>query len=75
MCHFRDKFKARNEIPGGRTEEGTNMYLTLHCHHQNDLRIKMGCDVSHFNVSLLRRAKSRGSVLKPSVPTLCQKQT
>ena len=28
------------------------MYLSLHCHHQNDSCIKMGSDESHFNVSL-----------------------
>ena len=28
------------------------IYLSLHCHHQNDFCIKMGCDESHFNVSL-----------------------
>ena len=28
-------------------------YLSLHCHHQNDSRIKMGSDENHFNVSLL----------------------
>ena len=26
------------------------IYLSLHCHHQNDSCIKMGNDVSHFNV-------------------------
>ena len=26
-------------------------YLSLHCHHQNDLCIKVGSDESHFNVS------------------------
>ena len=28
------------------------MYLSLHCHHQNDFYIKMGSDESHFNVSV-----------------------
>ena len=28
------------------------IYLSLHCHHQNDLCIKMGSDESHFNVSV-----------------------
>ena len=27
------------------------IYLSLHCHHQNDLRIKVGSDESHFDVS------------------------
>ena len=26
------------------------IHLSLHCHHQNDLCIKMGSDESHFNV-------------------------
>ena len=33
---------------GGR---GEIIYLSLHCHHQNDLCIKVGSDESHFNVS------------------------
>ena len=28
------------------------IYLSLHCHHQNDSCIKMGSDKSHFNVSV-----------------------
>ena len=28
------------------------IYLSLHCHHANDFCIKMGSDVSHFNVSV-----------------------
>ena len=27
------------------------IYLSLHCHHQNDFCTKMGSDESHFNVS------------------------
>ena len=27
------------------------IYLSLHCHHQNDFCIKVGNDDSHFNVS------------------------
>ena len=37
--------------------EGEILYLSLHCHHQNDSCIKMGSDESHFNVSLIVRAK------------------
>ena len=33
------------------------IYLSLHCHHQNDFCIKMGSDESHFNVSLILRVK------------------
>ena len=29
------------------------LYLSLHCHHQNDSCIKMGSEKSHLNVSLL----------------------
>ena len=31
------------------------MYLSLHCHHQNDSCIKMDSDESHFNISLIVR--------------------
>ena len=34
-------------------EEGDFIYLSLHCHHQNDSCIKMGSDESHFYVSLI----------------------
>ena len=30
--------------------ERETIYLTLHCHHQNDSCIKMDSDESHFNV-------------------------
>ena len=33
------------------------IYLSLHCHHQNDSCIQMGSDESHFNVSLIVRDK------------------
>ena len=33
------------------------IYLSLHCHHQNDLCIKVGNEESHFNVSLIVRDK------------------
>ena len=33
------------------------IFLSLHCHHQNDSCIKMGSDESHFNVSLIVRDK------------------
>ena len=42
----------------GEEEEGEIIYLSpLHCHHQNDLCIKVGSDESHFNVSLIVRDK------------------
>ena len=41
-------------------EEDGVIYLSLHCHHQNDSCIKMGSDESHFNVSLIVRDKVTG---------------
>ena len=35
---------------GGWGVEREIIYLSLHCHHQNDSCIKMGSDESHFNV-------------------------
>ena len=37
--------------------KGESIYLSLHCHHQNDSCIKMGSDESHFNVSVIVRDK------------------
>ena len=31
-------------------EEGNVIYLSLHCHHQNDSCIKMASNESRFNV-------------------------
>ena len=36
---------------------GVIIYLSLHCHHQNNSCIKMGSDESHFKVSLIVRNK------------------
>ena len=33
------------------------IYLSLHCHHQNNFCIKVGSDESHFKVSLIVRDK------------------
>ena len=41
----------------GRALEREIIYLSLHCHHQNDSSIKMGSNESHFNVSLIVRDK------------------
>ena len=38
------------------------IYLSLHCHHQNDLCIKMGSDESHFNVSVGSDGQSHKTV-------------
>ena len=42
--------------------EKESIYLSLHCHHQNDSCIKMGSDESHFNVSVIVRDKSHKTV-------------
>ena len=47
-------YSGRGEGGGGVMEvgvEGDYMYLSLHCHHQNDFCIKMGSGESYFNVS------------------------
>ena len=36
---------------------GEIIYLSLHCHHQNDFCIKMDSDESHFSVSIIARDK------------------
>ena len=41
------------------------IYLSLHCHHQNDSCIKMGSDESHFNVSVGSDGQSQDNVHKP----------
>ena len=38
---------------GEREREREIIYLSLHCHHQNDFYIKMGSDEKHFNVLIL----------------------
>ena len=38
------------------------IYLSLHCHHQNDFCIKMGSDESHFNVSIRSGGQSHKTV-------------
>ena len=46
--------------------EGYYIYLSLHCHHQNDSYIKMGSDESHFNVSLIVRDEVTRQFPRPS---------
>ena len=36
----------------GRWGKREIIYLSLHCHHQNDSCIKVGSDESHFNASV-----------------------
>ena len=43
-------------------EEEDYIYLSLHCHHQNDSCIKMGGDKSHFNVSVENDGQSHKTV-------------
>ena len=42
--------------------ESEIIYLSLHCHHQNDSCIKMGSDESHFNVSVGSDGQSHKTV-------------
>ena len=55
----RTAYQGRGERGKGvwRLGEREIIYLSLHCHHQNDFCIKMGSDESHFNVSLTVRDK------------------
>ena len=46
-------------------EEGEYIYLSLHCHRQNDSCIKMGTDESHLNVSVGSDGQSQDSDHKP----------
>ena len=44
---------------GGEGARGREIiYISLHCHHQNDSCIKIGGDESHFNVSLICEGQS-----------------
>ena len=47
---------------GGGGGGGEIIYLSLHCHHQNDPCIKMGSDESHFNVSVGSEGQSQHSI-------------
>ena len=50
---------------GGGMEVGGEreiIYLSLHCHHQNDFCIEMGSDESHFNVSVGSDGQSHKTV-------------
>ena len=55
----------------GRGEGGNGVviYLSLHCHHQNDFCIKVGSDESDFNGSLI----VRGKVTRPQTTTFEEK--
>ena len=43
-------------------EERDYIPIAIHCHHQNDSCIKMGSDVSHFNVSVGSDGQSHKTV-------------
>ena len=49
---------------GWRWGEREIIYLSLHCHHQNDSCIKMDSDESHFNVSLIVKDKVTSQVTR-----------
>ena len=51
-------YQGRGEAEGrgyGGWGEREIIYLSLHCHHQNDFCVKVGSDESHLNVSLIVR--------------------
>ena len=50
------------KVWGGEVGEREVIYLSLHCHHQNDSRIKTGSDESHFNVSVACDGQSHKTV-------------
>ena len=56
---FRDGEKVGRGYRGGGRGR---LYLSLHCHHQNDFCIKMGSDESHFNVSVGSDGQSHKTV-------------
>ena len=45
------------------------IYLSQHCHHQNDSSIKMGSDESHFNVSVGSDGQDKVTGQCPQTPT------
>ena len=51
------------------------IYLSLHCHHQNDSCIKMGSDESHFNVSLGSYGQSHETVSTKPTTFLNRKES
>ena len=58
-------YQGRGEGGEGGMEvggEGDYIYLSLHCHHQNDFCIKMGNEESHFNVSVESDEQSQRTV-------------
>ena len=62
---IRDGEKGEKEV--WRWGEREIVYLSLHCHHQNDSCIKMGSDENHFNVSVGSEGQSQDCVHKPQL--------
>ena len=54
--------KVKAVARGGERERKESIYLSLHCHHQNDTCIKVGSDESHFNVSVGSDGQSHRTV-------------
>ena len=50
------------------------IYLSLHCHHQNDFCIKMGSDESHFNVSVGSDGQSHKTVSTAQTTTFLKRK-
>ena len=49
-------------LNGEKGRKGEIIYLSLHCHHQNDSCIKIGSYQSHFNVSVGSDGQSHKTV-------------
>ena len=50
------------------------IYLSLHCHHQNDSCIKMGSDESHFNVSVGLEVMDKVTAQCPQTTTFLKRK-
>ena len=62
MRLIRDGEKRGRGYGGGGGGEMEIIYLSLHCHHQNDFCIKMGSNESHFNASVGSDGQSHKTV-------------
>ena len=62
MRLIRDGEKGGGGMEVGGGGEREIIYLSLHCHHQNDFCIKMGSNESHFNVSVGSDGQSHRTV-------------
>ena len=63
--HINHRFIRDGEKEGGGVwmwRKREIIYLSLHCHHQNDFCIKVGSDESHFNVSVGTDGQSHKTV-------------